>query len=49
MTFRLADANGGGTDLTAEHDGLPDGLSPADNQTGWRESLARLAALVEAP
>jgi hypothetical protein len=30
------------------HDGLPPGLSPADNETGWRLSLANLAALVEA-
>jgi hypothetical protein len=30
------------------HDGLPPGVPPADNETGWRESLARLAALVEA-
>jgi hypothetical protein len=29
------------------HDGLPPGLSPADNETGWRESLGRLAALLE--
>jgi hypothetical protein len=30
------------------HDGLPPGLSPADNELGWRLSLAKLAALVEA-
>jgi len=46
ITFALADANGG-TDLLAVHDGLPPGLSPADNETGWRMSLAKLAALVE--
>jgi hypothetical protein len=27
---------------------VPDGLSTADNETGWRMSLAKLAALVEA-
>ena len=46
ITFTLADADGG-TDLLAVHDGLPSGLSPADNETGWRSSLAKLAALVE--
>jgi uncharacterized protein YndB with AHSA1/START domain len=47
VTITLADADGG-TDLVAVHDGLPPGLSPADNETGWRMSLAKLAALVEA-
>jgi activator of Hsp90 ATPase-like protein len=47
ITITLADANGG-TDLLAVHDGLPPGLSPADNETGWRMALAKLAALVEA-
>ena len=31
----------------AVHDGLPPGLSTADNEAGWRSSLAKLAALVE--
>jgi uncharacterized protein YndB with AHSA1/START domain len=48
ITVTLADADGG-TDLVAVHDGLPSGVSPADNETGWREALTRLAALVEAP
>lgn len=47
ITYVLADA-GGGTDILAEHDGLPPGLSTADNEVGWRMSLAKLAALVEA-
>jgi uncharacterized protein YndB with AHSA1/START domain len=47
ITFTLADA-GGGTEVVAVHDGLPPGLSPTDNETGWRMSLANLAALVEA-
>jgi uncharacterized protein YndB with AHSA1/START domain len=47
VRFSLADADGG-TDLLAVHDRLPSGLSPADNETGWRSSLAKLAALVEA-
>jgi uncharacterized protein YndB with AHSA1/START domain len=47
ITITLTDGDGGGTDLVAVHDGLPSGVSPADNELGWRESLARLAALVE--
>jgi uncharacterized protein YndB with AHSA1/START domain len=46
ITIRLADAPSG-TELVAVHDGLPDGVSPADNELGWREALARLANLVE--
>jgi len=46
ITTTLAEA-GGGTDVLAVHDGLPPGLSPADNEAGWRSSLAKLAALVE--
>jgi uncharacterized protein YndB with AHSA1/START domain len=47
ITLRLADADGGGTQLTAEHDGLPSGVRPEDNEVGWRESLDRLAALLD--
>ena len=47
ITITLADAEGG-TDLLAVHDGLPPGVPLADNETGWRMSLAKLAALVEA-
>ncbi|MBI3965864.1 MAG: SRPBCC family protein [Chloroflexi bacterium] len=47
ITITLVDADGG-TDLLAVHDGLPRGVSTADNETGWRMALARLAALVEA-
>ena len=46
ITIRLSDAPVG-TKLVAVHDGLPEGVSPADNEAGWRESLTRLAALVE--
>ena len=46
-TFTLVDA-AGGTDVHAVHENLPPGLSPADNEKGWRMSLAKLAALVEA-
>jgi uncharacterized protein YndB with AHSA1/START domain len=46
ITITLADADGG-TELIAVHDGLPPGLEPAENETGWRMALAKLAALVE--
>ena len=46
ITFLLSDADGG-TDLEAIHQGLPPGISPAENETGWRMALAKLAALVE--
>src|SRR5919108_3036897 len=34
ITITLADVHGG-TDLVAVHDGLPPGVSTADNETGW--------------
>jgi uncharacterized protein YndB with AHSA1/START domain len=46
ITMTLADADGG-TEVLAVHEGLPPGLSTADNEAGWRSSLAKLAALVE--
>ena len=46
ITYTLADADGG-TDILAVHDGLPPGLSAADNEAGWRMSIEKLAALVE--
>jgi uncharacterized protein YndB with AHSA1/START domain len=46
ITITLADGNGG-TDINAVHDRLPPGLSPTDNEVGWRMSLDKLAALVE--
>ena len=48
LTFTLTDAEGGGTELLAVHEGVPPGVPPADNETGWRMSLGKLAALVEA-
>lgn len=45
-TISLSDADGG-TELVAVHERLPPGLSAADNETGWREALARLGRLVE--
>ncbi len=46
ITIILSDANGG-KDLLAMHDGLPPGLSAADDEAGWGEALDKLAALVE--
>jgi hypothetical protein len=43
----LTDADGS-TDVLAVHDGLPPGPPTDDNEVGWRSSLAKLAALVEA-
>jgi uncharacterized protein YndB with AHSA1/START domain len=45
-TITLADADGG-TELTAVHEGVPDGVAPADNELGWQMALDRLAVLVE--
>lgn len=47
VTFTLTDADSG-TDVLGVHDNLPPGVSPADNETGWRMALDKLAALVEA-
>jgi len=44
ITISLADVEG--AELTAVHARLPSGLSPADNEAGWRMSLAKLAALI---
>ncbi len=50
ITVTLSDVpdDPGSTDLVAVHEGVPRGVSPDDNALGWRESLDRLAALVEA-
>ena len=47
ITFTLTDAEGG-TDVVGVHDNLPPGVSPTDNETGWRMALDKLAALLEA-
>ena len=47
ITVTLADAEDGGTELVAVHEGLPSGVREEDNELGWTESLTRLAALVE--
>jgi uncharacterized protein YndB with AHSA1/START domain len=47
ITYTLAEAQGG-TDLQAVHEGLPSGVSLADNELGWRMALDNLASLLEA-
>jgi uncharacterized protein YndB with AHSA1/START domain len=47
MTTTLTDADGG-TDVLVVHEGIPDSVPPADNETGTRMALANLASLVEA-
>jgi uncharacterized protein YndB with AHSA1/START domain len=48
MTITITLTDGGeGTDLLAVHEGVPRGVSPADNETGWQMALGKLAALVE--
>ena len=46
ITYLLA-ADDGGTLVTGIHDGLPPGVSPSDNELGWRMSMDKLASLVE--
>lgn len=46
ITITLADKDDG-TQLEAHHEGLPSGLSGAENQQGWEMALDKLAALVE--
>ena len=46
MTTTLTDADGG-TDVLIVHDGIPDAVPVADNETGTRMALENLARLVE--
>lgn len=46
ITYRL-EPDGDGTTVTGTHEGLPPGLSPAENAEGWRMSMGKLARLVE--
>lgn len=48
ITYSLSDASDGGSDLTGVHENLPPGVSPEDNEAGWRMSIGKLADLVEA-
>ena len=46
ISIELRDAEGG-TELVATHDGVPVGVTLADNETGWRMALDKLAALAQ--
>ncbi|MEU9005842.1 SRPBCC family protein [Streptomyces sp. NPDC048551] len=46
MTTDLTDADGGGTDVTVTHEGVPDAVPAADNEAGTRTALANLARLL---
>jgi len=46
VSYTLRDAHGG-TDIAAVHDGVPRGVSPQDNETGWSMSLGKIAKLLE--
>jgi len=46
LTTSFADAPGG-TQITMRFDDMPAGVRPADNDAGTRQSLKKLAALVE--
>jgi len=48
ISIALEDADGG-TELVATHDGVPAGVRLADNETGWRMALDKLAALAQQP
>jgi uncharacterized protein YndB with AHSA1/START domain len=47
ITTTLADA-GSGTEVTMAFENMPSGVRPEDNDEGTRQSLRKLAALVEA-
>ncbi len=46
MTTTLRPADGG-TEIVLFHEGIPDAVPTADNETGTRMALAKLAAFVE--
>ncbi|MGV9821289.1 SRPBCC domain-containing protein [Nocardia xishanensis] len=47
VAITLSDAEDGGTDLVAIHEGVPSAVKPEDNELGWRLALAKLATLAE--
>jgi hypothetical protein len=46
MTVRLAEVNGG-TEFAHFYENVPSSIRPQDNEMGSRQSLEKLAALVE--
>jgi uncharacterized protein YndB with AHSA1/START domain len=47
LTTTLVDTDGA-TEITIAYEGLPAGVDPADNETGTRMALDKLAALLQA-
>ena len=47
ISYLLADAPDGGTDVIGVHENLPAGVRPEDNELGWNISMDKLARLVE--
>ena len=47
ITYRLADAPDGGTDLVGVHDNVPSGVRPANKELDWSLSIGKVAAPVE--
>ncbi|WP_050026324.1 SRPBCC family protein [Verrucomicrobium sp. BvORR034] len=47
VTYTLTEEDDGSTLFMAVHEGVPDGIAPADNELGWQMSLGKLAAFVE--
>ncbi|MEU6179806.1 SRPBCC domain-containing protein [Streptomyces coeruleorubidus] len=47
LTTTLTDTEGGGTDVLMVHEGIPDAVPAADNETGTRMALENLARFVE--
>jgi uncharacterized protein YndB with AHSA1/START domain len=45
ITIELLEKDGG-AEVVGVHEGLPPGLSAADNEMGWRMALEKLASLV---
>ncbi|WP_309094696.1 SRPBCC domain-containing protein [Streptomyces sp.] len=47
LTTTLTDDGTGGTDVVVLHEGVPDAVPAADNETGTRTALQKLARFVE--
>jgi uncharacterized protein YndB with AHSA1/START domain len=46
VTYTLTEA-GTGTNVLAVHDNVPPGVSPTDNEAGWKMAFEKLARLLE--
>jgi hypothetical protein len=47
ITTSFTDTAAGGTEITVLCQDIPVGISPADNELGSKQSLQKLAALIE--